>query len=105
MSIIGKWEARESVTDKNIELTMAIKEDMHCLFTINKTSIRFVNMLIALQYSSNPIKMKEITVVIFLLSFYFFISYLVYTQLVKARNFLFVFLSAGYLVFTYYFQL
>jgi hypothetical protein len=48
--------------------------------------------------------MKQKKVVVFLLSFYFFVSYLVYAQLLKARSLFFVFISIAYLLFTYCFQ-
>jgi len=43
--------------------------------------------------------------VLFLLVFYIFISYLVYVQLLKSSSVLLFIVSAAYLPFTYYFQL
>ncbi|HLK29070.1 MAG TPA: hypothetical protein VKT28_10875 [Puia sp.] len=50
--------------------------------------------------------MKEIIVVAIVLFVYFFISYLIYTRLVKAKGFFFVLISSAYLVSTFFlFQL
>lgn len=47
--------------------------------------------------------MSEIIIIAVLVCFYFFISYLVYRQLVKTKKLLFVVISVAYLLFTYFF--
>jgi hypothetical protein len=47
--------------------------------------------------------MSEIIIIAGLVCFYFFISYLVYRQLIKTKKLLFAVISVVYLLFTYFF--
>jgi hypothetical protein len=46
--------------------------------------------------------MKEVLIVGIVFFLYFFVSYLVYSRLVKSRKLVFVVISAAYLLFTYF---